>query len=134
MIRKWEWIRDFCNREHFEEAAEIADQIDRVLCYIYGEENTKEWEEYVTNGNLLDFDDFDICDIQKRTALLKIIKKIDFCIACVIEKNECYYCGFQKLTGFCHDKLSLYCDFRLGLQAMMCDRRMEMVLIGKGKK
>jgi hypothetical protein len=115
MIRKWKWIRAYCKRQGFEKAAEIADQIDRVLCYVYGEVNTDEWEEYMLSG----VDGIDRTgEIEKDAWEVKhdIVNDAGYCIACREAgfgggKYLCSRCAFGRLTGRCDDYGSLFLEF-----------------------
>jgi hypothetical protein len=101
MIRKWEWIRDYCKQEDFSESAEIADQIDRVLYYLYGDENTPEWEA-------LDILKEECQDPEE--VLDQIINTTEFCTACA-RSPGCYACKFAELVGECGNFDTLYTNF-----------------------
>lgn len=107
MIRKWEWVREYCKWHGFDKSAEVADEIDRVLCYLYGEVNTGEWEGYVraaTSG----ISEVGGTDLSVANVLGTIIMSSDFCIAC--KESVCPDCEFGKLTGLCGDSDSLYLE------------------------
>ena len=50
MIRMCEGIREYCKRQWFKGSAEVADEIDKVLCHLYGKASTNEWEEVIVSG------------------------------------------------------------------------------------
>lgn len=101
MIRKWEWIRDYCKHEGFSESAEIADQIDRVLYYLYGDQNTPEWEAFSISKE--EYQD-------PKEVLDNIISVPLFCTGCACSSG-CYACKFAELVGRCDDWNTLYGDF-----------------------
>jgi hypothetical protein len=103
MIRKWEWIMKYCKRQGFEKAAEVADQIDRVLCYLYGEVDTDEWVANMNNGidGIRETGDIDLSILDVRST---IVASSHFCIACKVDmrdgdNNVCVNCRFDELTG-----------------------------------
>jgi hypothetical protein len=117
MIRKWEWIREYCKRQGFKGSAEIADQIDRVLCYLYGEIDIKAWEWYVMAGNDGIKETGEI-NLSERDVGYKIAASGDFCIACKKDKmyggessDPCRDCMFDELTGRDDYNMSLYDEF-----------------------
>ena len=107
MIRKWEWVREYCKRQGFEKSAEVADEIDRVMCYVYGDVNTGEWEEYI-RSSACGISDVGGTDLSVVNVLTKIIMSSDFCVAC--KESTCPDCRVSKLTGLCGDSGSLYLD------------------------
>lgn len=114
-IRKWEWVRNYCIQQSFIGSADIADQIDRVLCYLYGEIDTTAWASNVNarkegitpEGNI---------DLSIEAVRHKIVGNSLFCIACEVDKRHlgpgvCRDCKFDELTGWVDDKMSLYYEF-----------------------
>jgi hypothetical protein len=115
MITKWKWIRKYCKRQGFEKAAEIADQMDRVLCYLYGEVDTDEWKSYMNDGvdSIRETGDIGLSVIDVRS---KIVASSHFCIACKVDgrdgdKDVCGNCRFNELTGRDDTHMPLYNEF-----------------------
>jgi hypothetical protein len=107
-IRKWEWVRDYCIQHCFIESAEIADQIDRVLYYLYGNNDTLGWEEFVAKS-----DKDKIANMSLYTINYQIISNTDFCIACHMRGygGVCADCDFAALVGDCGGDDSLFGEF-----------------------
>lgn len=107
-IRKWEWIRDYCIQQGFTKSAEIADQIDRVLCYLYGNNDTSQWKEFIAG-----MDKDKIVDMPSYAVTRQIISNSKFCIACQIRtyRGFCSDCDFAALVGGCRDESSLFGEF-----------------------
>lgn len=98
----------YCKRQGFKRSAEIADQIDRVLCYIYGDVNTQAWVKFVRED----------MDLSIRGLADRIVRSSAFCIACEVDGEQgggdCYLCGhcrFNELAGRDGDTLPLYEEF-----------------------
>jgi hypothetical protein len=115
MIRKWAWIREYCKRQGFRRSAEIADQIDRVLCYIYGYVDTEEWREYESKG-VDGISETGETDLSEDEVMNNIISRRGFCIGCVIDgicsmEYFCEQCRFNAMTGSWDGHYSLYDEF-----------------------
>jgi hypothetical protein len=108
MIRKWEWIREYCRRQGFEKSAEIADQIDRVLCYLYEGEGTEEWDECV-RSSWESIKETGEIGLDHEEVFYDIVVNDGFCVAC--ERGECGSCMFGNLVGWCGDGGSLFVEF-----------------------
>jgi hypothetical protein len=109
MIRKWEWIRGYCKGRGYEESAEVADQIDRVLYYLYEGANTEALERYIS-GSIDGITETGEVDIDAEEVLETIVKSARFCIGCD-GKNTCNDCLFGGLVGVCNEGGSLYREF-----------------------
>lgn len=104
-IRKWEWVRDYCIQQGFIKSAEIADQIDRVLCYLYGDQDTQEWNEFLEDKNKGEW-----LNVHPTEVYEKIITESLFCIACM-GCTRCSQCKFSKLVGTCGKEGNPYLEF-----------------------
>jgi hypothetical protein len=102
MKRKWEWLRDYCMENKFLRAAELADKIDRVLCYLYKEEHTPAWVGFIKHEDKTKFWD-------SEEVLCEIVDNPDYCIACAGVHN-CNGCKFSRATGACCEG-SLFGEF-----------------------
>ena len=112
MVRKWEWLREYCKRQGFGKSAETADQIDRVLCYLYGDVDTKEWREYIEKG-IEGIREVGETRLGVKGVEIEIVSNSEFCIACGPHPG-CEGCRFGELTGNCGSDDSLFAGF-LGL-------------------
>ena len=117
MIRKWEWVRNYCTLHGYEESAEIADQIDRVLCYLYGDVDTGEWRDYVRDARdgIKETGEIGLDRVEVRDG---VVSASAFCIACVESRRSCHCehdpcdaCKFRELVGACNESGSLFREF-----------------------
>ena len=101
MRSKWEYIRDACKELGYEEAAGIADEIEKVLEEIYGDTKTIAWMR-------------DYISIKYKTLynldIWILASSMEYCVACM-EEELCKYCRFRKRAGGCNKKGSLYSRF-----------------------
>lgn len=104
-IRKWEWIRDYCIQRGFTKSAETADQIDRVLCYAYGDTDTLRWKDFIEGE-----DGKELMATDRTVVYTEIVQNEEFCIACLFSKR-CTDCKFRNLVGSCGDPHSLFGAF-----------------------
>lgn len=93
MKRKWEWLRDYCMENELIEAAELADKIDRVLCYLYTEEHTPAWIYFIQYEDKTKHWDYE-------EVLYEIVGNPDYCIACA-GVDDCSACKFSIAIGTC---------------------------------
>jgi len=96
MKRKWEYIAEQCAELGYEEAEELAWEIDEKLLDIYGDKHSgawrKLWNDKTMEGEL----------VYRRMdgKLRAIADSTIFCIACQVESN-CITCKFKKVAGHC---------------------------------
>lgn len=108
MIRKWEWVREYCTLHGYEKSAEIADQIDRVLCCLYGDVDTDGWVGYLNRAGdgIVETGEIMLSNVE---VMNNIVRESDFCIACRCEEG-CRTCRFGELVGICGPG-SLFAEF-----------------------
>ena len=102
-------MREYCKRQGFKKSAEIADQIDRVLCYLYGESETGKWEEYIEKG-IDGISEVGETRLGSYDLLRGVVSNRGFCIACG-RSIDCASCRFGRLTGGCIGYDTLYREF-----------------------
>ena len=103
MRSKWEYIRDACRELGYEEAAWIADEIERVLKDIYGDTKTCKWMR----------DYMDVKGTLYKAELLRVATSSMYCIGCM-EDIDCETCRFNTVTGGLQPG-SLYSRFNTAL-------------------
>ena len=100
MRSKWEWIRDACRELGYNEAAGIADEIEKVLKDIYGDTRTIAWMK-------------DYIDVKEEPLsggrIYVLAGSIKYCIACM--EDGCTTCRFRKRGGGCGTDDTLYRQF-----------------------
>lgn len=99
----------YCKRWGFKESAEIADQIDRVLYYLYGDRSTELWKMYIkcSRYGIKDTGEIELSCFSVQNGIVSVQA---LCIGCECS-NGCYECMFGGLVGRCDDNGSLYREF-----------------------
>jgi len=90
MKTKWEIIREFCEEQGFEEAANLADEIDTALLELYDDTYTKRHKR--------DYDTFKYMDYKQMN---DFVGTSEYCVACIEHNDVCGECLFGKEHGFC---------------------------------
>ena len=103
--RKWVWIAKECVVLGYNEAAEIAIEIDDALLEIYRDENSRTWIADF-EGLRLEYSKLG----RKNRDIWEIATNGAYCIACE-QSSTCNVCKFRKLYGKCDDPESLYRKF-----------------------
>ena len=105
MRSKWEYIRDACRELGYEEAAGIADEIEKVLKDIYGDTKTIAWMR-------------DYIDVKEECLSARDVYKLagdtKYCVGCM-EDVKCNICRFGERTGLCMRSHSLFQRFQTAL-------------------
>ena len=125
MIRKWEWIREYCRKRGMSESAELADEIDRVLYYLYGDVEVAGWVWFMDycDAHSVDVDTVEALGLGPEEVARMIVGNSDFDAGCVStsgcdnpseKEGMCDSCGFGALAGMCFsDSSSMYYLFCL---------------------
>lgn len=119
MMRQWEWIRRYCEKRGMRELAETADQIDRVLYYLYGNVEVAGWTWFMRycNEHSVGVDTIETLGFDQEAVAEVIVG--DSYDRCAYENeheslngNGCDKCRFGALVGRCsRDQDSLFSEF-----------------------
>ena len=90
MIRMCEGIREYCKRQGFKGSAEVADEIDKVLCHLYRGGSTSEWEEVIVTSRFGIWEDGSTSVYNELMSSFRLT-----CGRC----SECFGCELNRLIG-----------------------------------